>query len=243
VTYKQAKELGGHVRKGEESTLVVFWKVLRKKDRESGKDKSFPMLRYYRVWNLEQTEGVRIPKDRPMPTDEPEAGFNPVDNAEAIASGYPDGPPISYDGGDRAYFIPALDEIHLPKRETFVSAAAFYSTLFHEQTHSTGHKSRLNREGISDHGQVFGNHEYGREELIAEMGAAFLCAEAGLDPSDHLANSAAYIGSWMRKIREDKRAVVVAAGAAQKAVDHILGRKPVDFTPDTDDSKDETDVA
>lgn len=227
LTFKQAKARGGNVRKGERSTVIVFWKRLTVKDDEQsaakGKDvfKVIPLLRYYRVFNLEQCEGVRLPKDaitvEPVAADPVEA----IAAAEAVMAGYPD-PPTVTESGSSAYYRPAADHVQVPPRETFSSADAFYATMFHELGHSTGHARRLARKGIMEIGQ-FGAYQYGREELIAEMTAAFLCGEAGILPAT-IENSAAYLRSWIETIKTDVRAVVVAAGAAQRAADHILGR-------------------
>lgn len=216
LTYRQAEELGGHVRKGEHGTVIVFWQMVKdKRDPE----KTVPMLRYYRVFNLEQCEDVRVPKGRE--DEQPSLlVFDPVDAAEAILANYPNGPKV-VEGEAAAWYRPDTDLVNLPPRETFVGVDEFYATAFHELTHSTGAKSRLDR-FTGD--QYFGSHDYGREELVAEMGAAFLSAEAGIEST--FDNSAAYLNSWLRVLKEDPRAVVVAAGAAQKATDLILDRKP-----------------
>lgn len=220
LTYKQAVELGGVVKRGEKGTPVVLWKRLEIEDEDENGNpvkKTIPFLRYYTVFNVEQTEGCNI---KPLPTVEGKQ-HDPIASAEAIIAGYADKPPVKF-GGGRACYMPTEDSIRLPKKETFDKAEEFYTTEFHEFGHSTGHKSRLNREGVEnfDH---FGSGQYSREELIAEMTAAFLAGEAGIEQAT-LANSAAYIGSWKQKLQEDPRAVVVAAGAAQKAADYILGR-------------------
>lgn len=231
VTFRQANELGGSIRKGEKGSLVVFWKQLKvtEKDEVTGKPttKTIPMLRYYRVWNLEQTEGVRIPKGRELAVEAPVR-----DEAERIAAADgivarftgDAGPSVAH-GGDQAYYSPGADHVQMPALAAFDGAAEYYSTLFHELTHSTGHASRLDRFAKGFNAHSFGSAEYGREELIAEMGAAFLCAEVDILPAT-IANSAAYIDGWRRTIKEDVRAVVVAAGAAQRAADLVLGRAP-----------------
>lgn len=230
LTYNQAKQRGGSVKKGEKSTLVVFWKrlMITEKD-ETGKQvkKMIPMLRYFRVFNLEQTEGVKLPKkvaefDAAKAREEAAGRVE----ADAVLAGYPQ-PPKVRDNGSAAFYVPASDTVTVPGRKSYPVADEYYSTLFHELGHSTGHKDRLNRKGITA-SDGFGGHEYGREELIAEMTAAFLCAETGITVT--LANSASYLQSWVSTLREDTKAVVIAAGAAQRAADHILDRK---FEQDT----------
>lgn len=221
LTYKQAADLGGNVRKGEKSDVAVFWKISHVKDEETGKVRSIPMLRYFRVFNLEQCDGVRIPKGRDVETYRGVTDADRIAAAECVVAGYV-GPTISH-GGDAAYYRPATDSVQMPELETFETVHRYYSTLFHELGHSTGHDSRLDRFGGQYAVHRFGSAEYGREELVAEMTAAYLCGETGILP-DTADQSAAYLDSWRRAIKADVRAVVVAAGAAQKAADLILGR-------------------
>lgn len=218
LTFRQAKARDGSVRKGEKSTLIVFWKQLTVTDKETGKPKTIPLLRYYRVFNLEQTDGVKLPKavaeHVTVTASEPEAR----ESAERIVAGYPDGPSVSEDG-HAAFYRPGVDAITVPPRATFAEPDEFYATLFHEMTHSTGHVSRLDR--FTGKNARFGSHDYGREELVAEMGAAFLNAHAGITVT--MPNSAAYLASWVRTLKADTKAVVVAAGQAQRAAEHVLG--------------------
>jgi antirestriction protein ArdC len=224
LTYKKAVELGGMVRKGEKGWPVVFWKQLNIKERQDDgteKTKRVPLLRYFTVFNVEQCDGLDI---KPLVLSAPTEGDHEADAAiAAIVAGMPNPPTISHDGGDRAYYIPASDGIHLPKVGAFISGPAYADTLFHELGHSTGHKSRLNREGIEgfDH---FGSDKYAREELVAEFASAFLMAEAGLSTEDTESNTASYIASWRTRIKEDPKLLVVAAGRGQKAADYILGK-------------------
>jgi antirestriction protein ArdC len=226
VTFKQAKQLGGTVRKGERSTPCIFWKFLARdtENPETGetKTKQIPLIRYYSVFNVEQCDGISH-KRLEAQAEEP-APFNPIEAAEAIVASYPDAPSISQDGRASAYYRPATDSIHMPIRETFDSEAHFYATLFHEMTHSTGHESRLSRPGVSNPIR-YGSHEYSQEELVAEMGAAFLLAEAGIDNDSLTDNSASYIASWLKALKDDPKLVVLAGAQAQKAVDHITGRE------------------
>ena len=225
VTFKQAKQLGGTVRKGERSTPCIFWKFLAR-DIESPvtgetKTKQIPLLRYYSVFSVEQCDGIshaRLEVER----EEPEP-FSPIEAAEAIVSDYPEPPTIAHDGRGSAYYRPATDSIHMPKQETFDSEEHYYATLFHEMGHSTGSESRLARPGVTNPIR-YGSHRYSQEELCAEMSSAFLLAEAGIDSGSLMNNSASYVASWVKALRDDKKLVVLAAAQAQRAADHILDR-------------------
>ncbi|APG26373.1 hypothetical protein A7E75_13795 [Syntrophotalea acetylenica] len=225
LTFKQAQEKGGHVRKSEKATLVVFWKWIDLKETGGAENADLvsvsgkvPLLRYYKVFNLEQVEGIK-----PPPEEQVTNLFTPIQQAEQILNHMPHKPDIRY-GGDRAYYSPLLDYIQLPPREAFLSPEEFYSTAFHELTHATGHSDRLTRKGITE-AAYFGSHEYSREELVAEFGASMLCAQAGIEQQT-ITNSAAYIQGWLRVLKGDKRLAIVAAGQAQRAVDFILN-KPI----------------
>jgi antirestriction protein ArdC len=216
LTYRQAQTLGGSVRKGEHGSKVVFWKIdeYRKEDKETGEteNRKSILLRYYTVFNLEQCEGIKSP--------EPTRVIAPLEQCETIVNSMPNPPGFEQDA--RAFYRPSTDTVGMPARSAFDSAEEFYSTLFHELTHSTGHPSRLGREGIMDH-NPFGNEDYSKEELVAEMGAAMLCGVAGIQ-SRTLDNSASYLQSWINRLRSDSRLVVSAASQAQKAADYILAR-------------------
>ncbi len=220
-TYRQIAERDGQVRKGERSTLVVFWKqtVRSARDDETGDEterRGF-ILRYYRVFNAEQCEGLSVPD---LVTELHD--HDPIEAAEAIADGYLEGSgPRLFVGGDRACYSPSLDELRVPRRETFETAEAYYSTLFHEMTHSTGHASRLARKDLLEF-HSFGDESYSREELVAEMGASMLSGLCGIDQVT-LPNSAAYLSHWVRVLKGDSRLVVTAAAQAQRAADFITG--------------------
>jgi antirestriction protein ArdC len=216
LTYKQAEALGGHVKKGEKGYPIIFWTFIDKDKEDSDKKKKIPLLRYYTVFNLEQCEGIPLPKEEQEETTKRE--HNPIKAAEAIIAGYDDCPTIGHNE-QRAYYCPSLDTVNLPVPESFENAEAYYATAFHELSHSTGHEKRLDRK-ISG---SFGSHAYGEEELIAEMSAAYLCALAGIDNST-IENSAAYIESWRKSIKENVKLVVSAAGKAQKSADYIIGK-------------------
>jgi antirestriction protein ArdC len=216
VSYKQAQSLGGQVRKGEKGTLITFWKVVGK-DENKKDDKAYRILRYYLVWNTDQCDGL----EGKIPVVDTPADFSPVDEAQAILDGMPNPPGVIF-GGDRACYAPSSDCVQLPYPEDFVRNNEFYKTAFHEFAHSTGHASRLKRDGIVKL-DSFGSDQYSEEELIAEITAAFLTAEAGILDDESVENSAAYIASWRRKLSNDPKLIVKAAGAAQKAADCVLG--------------------
>ena len=196
---------------------MVLWKWVERQDPESGEAaESVPLLRYYRVWNVEQTEGIEAPKAKVI-------DFEPIEAAEQILQEMPKRPEIVHRDPGKAWYDPWGDRVNLPRPETFEGAEEFYACAYHELCHATGHKSRLDRPTLVQLAR-FGGHAYCKEELIAEMGAAFLCAVAGIEQAT-LENSAAYIDGWRRVISDDPKLVVTAAAQAQKAADFILGRE------------------
>lgn len=237
-TFNALKERGGIVRKGEKGTTVVFWKRLVVKTTpeekaKTGKDKKvIPMLRHFNVFNVEQCEWEKGMPERFDPStlvEDDDTEWDPIAEAEAIVKGYEKSPSIHH-GGDAAYYSPSRDMIQVPDAAQFETTEQYYSTLFHELTHSTGHKDRLNRNTLVE-GHRFGDEMYAKEELVAEMGAAMLAAVAGI----HLTTiepSAAYIKNWLQALSNDEKLVISAGAAAQKAADHILGIK---FEDDKED--------
>lgn len=224
LTCRQAEERGGHVRKGAKAELVVFWKFLEVEDKkadEPEKTKQVPMLKHYWVFNVEQTEGVEYPKR----ADATPRDSQPLDAAERIVENMPNRPVIKTDETPKAYYLPSADMVHMTKREACVSDERYYETLLHELVHSTGHKSRLDRMEGDTAWHRFGSKPYANEELVAEMGAGFLCAECGIfqEVED---NTAAYIANWLTRLENDKTLVVKAAGKAQEAVNFVLGTQP-----------------
>jgi antirestriction protein ArdC len=220
LTFKQAGERGGNVKRGEKGFPVVFWKWLDVEDKEAGKTKKIPLLRYYTVFNSTQCDGIEPPADN-----EPTREHTPVESAESIVAGMPHRPEIKT-GLSRAFYSPSNDSVGMPAAEQFGTGEDYYSTLFHELTHATGHESRLNRKGVSgSEGEwsSFGSNLYAREELVAEMGAAFLCGEAGIVERT-IDQSAAYVASWIQRLKDDAKLIVTAAAQAQKAADYILDR-------------------
>lgn len=221
LTFKQAQSLGGRIRKGEHGYYVIGWrlksilKTVVEDDEEKQITSQIPQAFGHVVFNVEQCEGLDIPPFIPEPLD-----FIPQEKAQSIIDRWASKPVIETRGNQAAY-SPAFDEIRMPHASVFESIDAYYATLFHELVHSTGHHARLNRFGADDYANRHRN--YGIEELIAEIGAAMLCAEAGIDNSAVYQNAASYLSGWMRAIGEDKNMIVYAASRAQKAADMILG--------------------
>ena len=228
LTMRQANELGGHIRKGEESTAIVFWKIEDAKaspedlaaDQTDQKTRRRFLLRFYRVWNLEQCELPQAVLGK-LPKIETHQ-HDPIEAVEKIVAGMPN-PPEIVRGGSKAYYSPLTDRITLPPRELFISAEEEAATETHELVHSTGSEKRLAREGICE-AAPFGSLVYSREELCAELGAAFLCAEAGISNAV-IANQAAYLAGWLKALRDNRRLLIHAAAQAQHAADFILNRK------------------
>lgn len=218
-TFNQIKEKGGNVKKGAKASAIVFWKELEVTDKQTGEPKKTPLLRYYNVFNLEQCDGIE-PPDKVEWTP---SIHTPIEAAEQLVKGYADGPTIIHEG-HQAYWRPSADEVHIPEPTRFTSSNEYYGTLFHELAHSTGLSTRLDRKLDTDP-KPFGSQDYGFEELIAEMSAAYQCAHTGIVPAV-IDNQAAYIAGWLRTIKQDKKLVVQAASKAQKATDWILGVRP-----------------
>jgi len=217
LTFRQALEAGGNVRKGERGTTVVYADQFVPKGeaeraaRDGGSARAVPFLKSFTVFNVAQCEGLRagIGAD-PAPL--PEHEIVPVAEAVIAASG------IDFRiGGDRAFYVPAHDYVQVPPQPAFFNQVNFYRTALHELCHATGHASRLDRKLLNS----FGSKDYAREELVAEMGSAFLCAALGIEPSVRHAD---YIGSWLEVLREDNRAIFRAASLASKAADWLLAR-------------------
>jgi antirestriction protein ArdC len=223
LTYKQAEEKGGNIKRGEKATPVIFWKELSKKDEDTNTEliqegfqelpKTYRMARHYYVFNIEQTENVKV--DLPN-QDIVIREFNPIEKAETILTGYPNPPQIEYNG-DRALYNRMTDIVTLPMKEHFDSEEGYYDTLFHELGHSTAHPTRLDRSFAKE------KKDRAMEELIAELTSAFLCAEACIS-SAVIDNETAYIEGWLSYLKSEKSAFLTAAGKAQKAADYILNR-------------------
>jgi antirestriction protein ArdC len=213
ATLKQINELGGRVKKGEHGTIVTFWLWSKSEDEDTGKTKKWASPRFYRVFNVEQCEGIQAP---------PEA-VNEHDTLEAAARIMADMPNAPrFDEAKAAYYTPGTDTVSLPPKSTFDTAENYYAVAFHEMTHSTGHTKRLGRPELG--AGRFGSSVYAKEELVAEMGAAFLCGHAGFAEMT-INQSASYIDSWLSTLRKDPKLVMLAAAQAQRAADYIMGRK------------------
>lgn len=220
LTFKQVQDLGGKVKKGAKSEIVTFWKILPIEDIDKDGNKvtkKIPFLRYYQVFWIGDTEGIEAKEIEVKPHD-------PITEAEAIVDKYMNSenhPTLINDQvSGRAYYSPAMDQVVVPRMDQFNKIEEYYSTLFHELTHSTGAKSRLNRLSST---AFFGNDEYSKEELVAEIGAATLVNMTGIETESSFNNSAAYIQGWSKQLRENKKMIVEASSKADKAVKYILG--------------------
>lgn len=222
-TYRQIGEMGGQIRRGEKGTTVILWSQITDERRldENGDPTQRWFMKGFTVFNSEQADWEED-KAPVQPELEERSEVDVLAEAESIVERYlaDGGPSLSF-GGDRAYYRPSTDAVRMPEREQFDGTGEYYSTIFHELGHSTGHASRLNREGVVEQ-HNFGDAVYSREELVAEFTAAFLCGHVGTLPNT-IENSAAYIAGWKRALTEDPQAAVWAAGRAQKAADFIIG--------------------
>ena len=228
VTYRQAKQLGGHVRKGEKGTKVVLWKPAKGKEKENpatGKKErgTYLLIRTYTVFNVDQCDGIELPKKlRTVPEEAPSQAQIDAE-AQRVLDEYIAREGLTYEHkGNAAYYSPTLDMIRMPPRKAFTGTAEYYSAAFHECGHSTGHTSRLNRESLTKI-STKGDHTYSREELVAEFCAAFLCGVTGVAMPESTENSAAYLKSWASKLEDDPKILIQAAAQAQKAADRVLG--------------------
>ena len=248
LTFRQCQQAGGFVRKGEKSRMVVFWKWIEQEDEESsrserpkeansgediypqprscnakagqpkGETQRIPFLRYYNVFHIRQCENIQ-PRRPVLPVEHAAADRT----ADAIIRDYTTREVVHlhHNTGDRAFYRPSDDSVTVPGIAQFPNTAEYYSTIFHELTHSTGHAKRLNR---IEKTAFFGSEAYSKEELVAEIGAAALVNHAGLETASSFRNNAAYIQNWLQVLRNDKRFIVSAAGRAEKAVRLILGQ-------------------
>lgn len=210
LTFRQARAAGGHVRKGERGTLITLWKNYTKE--VDGEEKTLWFLKGFTVFNIEQCDGLELTAEP-----EPQGEASPPEVTRHLAHELLQscGAEVLH-GGGRACYIPSRDQIHMPRLETFESEDAYWSTALHELVHWTGHKSRLDRDQ-SGRNKL---ETYAREELVAELGSAFLCAQLGI-PLEELQHPA-YLKHWIAVLKEDKRAIVRAAGAARKASELLL---------------------
>lgn len=230
LTFRQAQEMGGSVRKGEKGSLIVKYGEYDKKDdeRQEGEEpQRRGYLKGYWVFNACQIDGIDFPPPpQPQPTNESEQ----CALARRIVDGMPT-PPAMFEGRfARAFYHPATDSVDMPARGFFNSEPSFYKTLFHELVHATGHESRLARKSLQENEGVGAQGEsmrtYSQEELVAEMGAAFLAAHAEILESNQMEDSAAYLRGWLSVLRDEdnRKWLVWAASQAQKAADYIMRR-------------------
>lgn len=225
ATFKQWQSLGGHVKKGEKAEIVVFWKMYQKEldeiDPKTGKKKvkNIPTLKYYNVFHISQVEGVEplevTPATKEIQTNE---------DADNIIKGYLNREKVKFEEirNNRAYYSPLSDSVVVPEKSQFPEIEEWYSTAFHELTHSTGHRTRLNRL-TTGKAAAFGSETYSKEELVAEIGAASIMNLLGMETKHSFRNSAAYIQSWLRVLKDDTKMIVSASSRAQKAVELIIG--------------------
>ena len=222
MTFKQAKDLGGMVRKGEKSSLVVKYGTFEAKEEAPEGDseaKTRGYLKAYRVFNVQQIDGLE--DQFPTPDEAAPLETRPIEQLSHIAANMIENMGVGYEEGrDRACYIPSKDHVHMPEVSKFKAAELFYSTLFHELSHATGQKRRCDRTKEKA-GSRFGNAVYAMEELVAEISSAMMGAQLGFQPG-HIEDSAAYVQSWLKVLRDDKRAIVKAAAAAQRSADYLI---------------------
>ena len=216
LTFNQVKKMGGNVIKGSKGTTIMFWSKFIKEDKETKKQRMLFFAKTFTVFNEEQIEGIEFESDEQMNE------FGTVEAIENLVSGMPNPPEMVTVMQDQAFYTPSRDRVTMPEKGQFNSLEAYYSTLIHELVHSTGHKSRLDREGVNSP-SMFGSHEYSFEELVAELGAAFIMGMTGVSNENTEKNSAAYLQGWIKKFKSDKQMLYKAASQAQKAVDYMLG--------------------
>jgi antirestriction protein ArdC len=228
LTYKQAQQSGGTIKKGESGTKIVYWATIELKDKASDnkeeqlkatnndeKQRTKLVPKAHTVFNIAQTDGIEFPTITPII----KSPLQKIAACEQVVADMPNSP-IIITGSASAYYSPVSDTVVVPGLDSSTSSEGYYSTLFHELAHSTGNESRLNRKELVG-SDGFGNTNYAKEELTAEMTAAFLCAITGIDQPT-IANSAAYIQNWLKALRNDKTLVIKAAAQAQKAADFML---------------------
>ena len=220
ATFKQWSELGGKIKKGEKSEIIVFWKITEIEEENEDNEKvkkNIAILRYYNVFHISQVEGVK-PLESPFPEVEP------IEEADRIINDYVTREHIDFTecASNKAYYSPSMDCVVVPMKEQYKLINEYYSTTFHELTHSTGHKTRLDR---LESGAVaaFGSETYSKEELVAEIGSASIMNLLGIETTKTFRNSAAYIQSWIKVLKNDNKFIVSAASKAEKAVNFILG--------------------
>ena len=233
MTFRQVKEHGGIIRKGTKAEMVIYFNMYYKdcydhtldkeeayKRRTAGEEiQVLKFIRYYNVFNIADIEGIKF--------EIPEVVLKPnetIARCEKVIDGMPNPPTFNRIDGNRAFYSPAYDFVNIPAIEQFDTPEDYYATFFHELIHSTGHASRLAREEVMNH-QTFGSNPYSREEILAEMGASFLCSSVNIDYDSVIENNAAYLAGWLKVLREDSKFIFKAAAEAQKAAGYIINPK------------------
>ena len=225
LTFNQCRGLGGKIVKGSKGTKIIFWKWIAKnpdfdpdniEPEGKGTEGKYPILRYYTVFNLSQTEGIDPEKIPVIPEMNRPEGFDPIQDIDQFIADIP-GLEIRYSHEDCGFYNPTEDYIQIPESKYFKSPQGYYSVHFHEIAHWTGSKSRLNRDLRS----VLDPESYSFEELVAELTSAFLCGYFGIEKSV-IRNSAAYISNWVRVLKSDPKMIIKASSQAQKSLDYLL---------------------
>jgi antirestriction protein ArdC len=213
LTFNQVEALGGMVKPGSKSIRIVYWRILEHMNADTGELTEVPLMKYYCLFNLEQCHGIPADKIPQLEVSE----FSPIESCEEIVKGMPNQP--GFIGAQEAYYDRKEDVVGMPAKQVFISTEEYYSTLFHELTHATGHPKRLNRDNSYDKSGF--TDAYSNEELIAEIGSSILCAYSGIAPRT-IKNQAAYIEHWYKRLKSDKRLIIGASAMAQKAADYIM---------------------
>lgn len=223
ATFKQWSDLGGKIRKGEKSEVVTFWKIQPyEEENENGEKviKQIPLLRYYNVFHISQVDGVE-PKEQLKISN-----LEPIEEAEKIKTDYMNREHLKIfeKVTNDAFYLPIQDYIQVPCKEQYQDIEEFYSTLFHEMIHSTGHKSRLNRSDMQEIVR-YGSEKYSKEELTAELGSAMIINILGIETEKSFKNSSGYIQDWLQVLKNDNKFIVSASSRAEKAVKYILNEQ------------------
>lgn len=229
-TYHQAEQAGGHVRRGEKSTRLLFMKSVRKTDEATGETSHVQYARAFWAFNVEQCEGLDLqPAEDYKP---PAQTTGRHDEAERTILDYCESQRVRYkEQGNRAYYDPMWDSVTVPPFESFTTPEGYYSVAFHELAHSTGHHSRLDR--FRDNKEAaHGLEDYSKEELTAELGSCFSLAELGIQSPELGENQAAYLRGWLQALQDDRRMIVSASSHGWKAAQMVLGREPSETNRD-----------
>ena len=222
ITFKGAEKLGGHVKAGEKGTPIIKYQMVRKETMVNGKQEvtAYPMIKAFYVFNIAQCEDIEVPAvpETPAANFSADASVMEIVDRLGLEGGL-------MHAGDSAYYRPSTDGIVMPPMAAFSSSAHYHATLLHESVHATGHKSRLDRDFSKS--KRYGDEHYAAEELVAELGAAMLCAHTGIDGD---LRHAGYIESWLKALRNDKKYILTASAQAQKALDFLTKAEAVEET-------------